>query len=98
MKLPLEYFEFYPDNEFAKEKWKFHSLKGLSEWIMKNKPEEIEMAEKQFWNFTWLQPQPLEERYWRTYHGIPLRCPEMTFEQQCNLGIWPIKFESFKIE
>ena len=88
MKLPIDYFEFYPDfSDIPKEKWEFHSLRGFSKWCEENHPEEIELEERQFWNFTALQPLPYEEKYWHTFHGIPLRCPRMTRVQQFNLGI-----------
>ena len=79
MKLPESYFD---GKEFGT------TLASFGQWVEENKPEEIEMTEKQFWEFTKLQPVPYEERYWNTFHGIPLRCPEMTGSQQRALRIW----------
>lgn len=88
MKLPDVYFKYYPTGDYPEGvSWEHHSLKGFSEWVTENKPKEIEMTENQFWNFTALQPLPYEERYWTTFHGIPIRCPEMTEEQQINLRL-----------
>jgi hypothetical protein len=88
MKLPAAYFELNPCDYIEGEQLrKYHTLRALAAWTDENKPEEIEMTEKQFWNFTTLQPLPMEERYWNTFHGIPLRCPEMSVAQQINLRL-----------
>jgi len=66
---------------------KKNTLAGLAAWVEEHKPEEIEMVEYQFWQFTYLQPLPLEERYWNTFHAIPLRCYDMTLDQQRRLRL-----------
>ena len=87
MILPYYYFELNPCDEMPIDKWCFHNLRGFHEWVNANKPDEIEMTEKQWWNFTELQPTPYEEKYWRTFCGIPLRVPGMEYAKQQRLGI-----------
>lgn len=85
MKLPEHFFIQNPGDHPARAG---HTLRELADWVVANKPTKIEMTETQFWNFTLLQPLPYEERYWTTFHGIPIRCPEMTVDQQMRLRIW----------
>jgi hypothetical protein len=46
---------------------------------------EIEMSEKQFWNFASLQPPA--EKPWVTFMGRPLHVPNMPEGSQKCLGI-----------
>lgn len=89
MILPDYFFEFYPDFEdMPKKSWEFHTLRGFAKWVTENKPTNIEITEKQFWNFTLLQPLNAgEERYWTTFHGIPLLVLDMTNRQKALLRL-----------
>ena len=92
MKLPDNYMyeTMSPETISSVDERRYQTLKGLSDWLndIYKKPTEIEMTESQFWNFTYLQPLHAgEERYWTTFHGIPIRCSEMTEDQQRRLRI-----------
>lgn len=56
----------------------------LCGWVLDNDVTEIEMSERQFWNFA--QLQPLAERPWATFMGRPLHVLEPEDAQRC-LGI-----------
>jgi hypothetical protein len=63
-----------------------NNLSSCRVWVLENKPSVIEMTEHQFWQFVCLQPLHAgEERYWTTFCGVPIICPEMTETQQINL-------------
>jgi hypothetical protein len=60
-------------------------LSMLRNWILENDVSEIEMNERQFWNFA--QLQPVAEKPWVTFMGRPLRVPNMPVDAQRCLGI-----------
>ncbi len=60
-------------------------LTMLRTWVLDNKVTEIEMNERQFWNFA--QLQPLTEKPWVTYMGRTICVPDMPIEAQNHLGI-----------
>lgn len=57
----------------------------LRNWVLDNGVTEIEMTERQFWNFSLLQP--VAEKPWVTFMGRNLRVPKMPEEAQKCLGI-----------
>lgn len=61
-------------------------LSMLSNWVLDHQVTEIEMNERQFWNF--VQLQPISEKPWATYMGRNLRVPAMPESAQKNLGIF----------
>ena len=61
-------------------------LTMLRAWILDNGITEIEMNERQFWNFAHLQP--LAEKPWTTFMGRAIRVPDMPTEAQQHLGIF----------
>ena len=60
-------------------------LSTLRNWVLDNEVTEIEMNERQFWNF--VQLQPLAEKPWVTFMGRVLRVPNMPEIAQKQLGI-----------
>jgi hypothetical protein len=60
-------------------------LSLLQTWVLDNSVTEIEMRERQFWNFAHLQP--LAEKPWTTFMGRAIRVPDMPTDAQKNLGI-----------
>ena len=68
----------FTDNDQAR-------LTTLRNWVLDNQVTEIEMSERQFWNFA--QLQPVAEKPWRTFMGRQLRVPNMPEEAQKRLGI-----------
>ena len=56
-----------------------------SQWVLENEVTEIEMSERQFWNFA--QLQPISEKPWVTFMGRRLRVPNMPVDAQKHLGI-----------
>jgi hypothetical protein len=60
-------------------------LTMLRAWVLDHDVTEIEMNERQFWNFAQLQPPA--EKPWATFMGRPLRVPNMPEDAQKNLGI-----------
>ena len=58
----------------------------LRNWVLDHQVTEIEMTERQFWNF--VQLQPVAEKPWATYMGRALRVPDMPEEAQNRLGIF----------
>ena len=60
-------------------------LTMLRTWVLDNAVTEIEMSEKQFWNFA--QLQPVAEKPWVTFMGRQLRVPNMPADAQKRLGI-----------
>ena len=64
-------------------------LTTLRNWVLDHKVTEIEMNERQFWNFA--QLQPVAEKPWVTFMGRQLRVPSMPEGAQRQLGIFDIK-------
>jgi len=61
-------------------------LTMLRSWVLDHEVSEIEMTEKQFWNFA--QLQPIAEKPWTTFMGRIIRVPDMPIEAQKQLGIF----------
>jgi hypothetical protein len=55
-------------------------------WVLDNEVTEIEMNERQFWNFAHLQP--IAEKPWATFMGRIICVPDMPIEAQKHLGIF----------
>lgn len=60
-------------------------LTTLRNWVLENEVTEIEMSERQFWNF--VQLQPISEKPWTTFMGRRLRVPDMPADAQKCLAI-----------
>ena len=60
-------------------------LTSLRSWVLDHEVTEIEMSERQFWNFA--QLQPVAEKPWVTFMGRQLRVPDMPADAQKQLGI-----------
>ena len=60
-------------------------LSMLRNWVLDNEVTEIEMTERQFWNFAHLQP--VAEKPWITFMGRVVRVPNMPADAQRCLGI-----------
>ena len=60
-------------------------LSMLRHWVQDNQVTEIEMHERQFWNFAHLQP--IAEKPWVTYMGRQILVPNMPHDAQKYLGI-----------
>jgi hypothetical protein len=58
----------------------------LRSWVLDHDVAEIEMTERQFWNFA--QLQPVVEKLWTTFMGRVIRVPDMPIEAQKQLGIF----------
>jgi hypothetical protein len=58
----------------------------LRTWVLDNQVTEIEMSERQFWNFAGLQP--VAEKPWITFMGRLVRVPNMPESAQRCLGIY----------
>ena len=61
-------------------------LTMLRNWVLDNKVTEIEMNERQFWNFAGLQPPA--EKPWVTFMGRQVRVPNMPEDAQKCLGVF----------
>jgi|GEM_PF-773636 hypothetical protein len=61
-------------------------LTTLRNWVLEHEVTEIEMSERQFWNFALLQP--VAEKPWVTFMGRALRVPNMPEDAQKRLGIY----------
>jgi hypothetical protein len=61
-------------------------LSMLRTWVLANDVTEIEMSERQFWNFA--QLQPVAEKPWVTFMGRILRVPNMPEDAQKCLGVY----------
>ncbi len=61
-------------------------LTMLRTWVLDHEVTEIEMNERQFWNFA--QLQPLAEKPWTTFMGRMVRVPKMPESAQRCLGIF----------
>ena len=53
-------------------------LSLLQDWVLQNEVTEIEMNERQFWNFAHLQP--VSEKPWETFMGRVLHVSDMPVE------------------
>ncbi len=61
-------------------------LTMLRNWVLDHEVTEIEMNERQFWNFA--QLQPVAEKPWITFMGRPLFVSNMPEDAQRRLGIF----------
>jgi hypothetical protein len=61
-------------------------LAPLQDWVLQNAVTEIEMSERQFWNF--VSVQPIAEKPWTTYMGRPLHVSDMPADSQKCLGLF----------
>jgi hypothetical protein len=61
-------------------------LSALQNWVLENGVTEIEMNERQFWNFA--SVQPLAEKPWTTYMGRLLHVTDMPEDSQKRLGLF----------
>jgi hypothetical protein len=61
-------------------------LAMLRSWVLDHGVSEIEMTEKQFWNFA--QLQPVAEKPWTTFMGRVIYVPDMPIEAQKRLGVF----------
>jgi hypothetical protein len=57
----------------------------LRTWVLDHGVTEIEMNERQFWNFAFLQP--VAEKPWSTFMGRLITVPDMPEEAQKRLGV-----------
>lgn len=60
-------------------------LTMLRSWVLDHGVTEIEMNERQFWNFA--QLQPVAEKPWTTFMGRLICVPDMPVDAQKQLGI-----------
>jgi hypothetical protein len=61
-------------------------LNMLRNWVLDHEVTEIEMNERQFWNFA--QLQPVAEKPWVSFMGRPILVPNMPEGAQKRLGIF----------
>lgn len=61
-------------------------LTMLRTWVLDNAVTEIEMNERQFWNFAHLQP--IAEKPWTTFMGRTICVPDMPPGAQKYLGVF----------
>ena len=61
-------------------------LTMLRAWVLDNDVTEIEMKERQFWNFAALQP--IAEKPWTTFMGRIINVPDMPEAAQKQLGVF----------
>jgi hypothetical protein len=73
-----------PDRMFADAEQS--RLTVLRNWVLDQEVTEIEMSERQFWNFANLQP--VAEKPWVTFMGRPVSVPNMPEAAQKCLGIF----------
>ena len=64
-------------------------LSSLRTWVLDQGVTEIEMSERQFWNFAALQP--VAEKPWVTFMGRHVRVPNMPEDAQKCLGIYNLQ-------
>ncbi len=60
-------------------------LTMLRSWVLGHQVTEIDMTERQFWNFAALQP--LAEKPWTTFMGRVINVPDMPQDAQKKLGL-----------
>ena len=58
----------------------------LRTWVLDNAVTEIEMNERQFWNFAHLQP--IAEKPWTTFMGRAISVPDMPIDARKSLGVF----------
>jgi len=73
-----------PETMFAGREQSRLSL--LQTWVLENAVTEIEMNERQFWNF--VSTQPIAEKPWTTYMGRLLHVSDMPVDSQKCLGLF----------
>ena len=73
-----------PDTMFAQAEQSRLGL--LRTWVLDHDVTEIDMSEKQFWNFA--QLQPLAEKPWTSFMGRAVCVPNMPEVAQKHLGIF----------
>jgi len=61
-------------------------LTSLRGWVLDHQVTEIDMQERQFWNFAALQP--VAEKPWTTFMGRLINVPDMPEAAQKQLGIF----------
>jgi hypothetical protein len=61
-------------------------LSTLRNWVLDHAVTEIEMNERQFWNFA--QLQPVAEKPWVSFMGRQVRVSDMPEDAQKHLGIY----------
>ena len=61
-------------------------LTALRSWVLDHGVSEIEMKERQFWNFAALQP--IAEKPWATFMGRPINVPDMPEDAQKQIGVF----------
>jgi hypothetical protein len=71
-----------PEKMFADDQTRMTVLRM---WVLEQGVSEIQMSERQFWNFAALQP--VSEKPWVTFMGRQLRVPDMPEDAQRCLGI-----------
>ncbi len=64
-------------------------LTALRGWVLDNAVTEIEMKERQFWNFAALQP--VAEKPWTTFMGRSISVPDMPETAQRHIGVFDKK-------
>jgi len=73
-----------PEQMFSDpEKSRLTLLRG---WVLDHQVTEIDMSERQFWNFAALQP--VAEKPWTTFMGRLISVSDMPQEAQKQLGIF----------
>ena len=72
-----------PDSMFADAETS--RLTMLRTWVLDNHVTEIDMKERQFWNFAALQP--VAEKPWTTFMGRVITVPDMPEDAQKKLGL-----------
>jgi len=70
-----------PDKMFADDQSRLSLLRN---WVLDNAVTEIDMNEKQFWNFA--QLQPVSEKPWITFMGRTIRVTDMPEAARLSLG------------
>ncbi len=64
-------------------------LTVLRNWVLDNEVTEIQMNERQFWNFA--QLQPVAEKPWITFMGRMVRVPNMPLDAQKCIGVYDMQ-------
>jgi hypothetical protein len=73
-----------PDSMFADvESSRLTALRG---WVLDHRVSEIDMKERQFWNFAALQP--VAEKPWTTFMGRAINVADMPEDAQKKLGLF----------
>ncbi len=73
-----------PKNMFTDpEQCRFTALRS---WVLDYEVTEIDMSERQFWNFAQLQPPA--EKPWTSFMGRPISVPDMPEAARKNLGLF----------